>query len=221
MALEQIGALLLSTGLVCLAIAALWIWIVAWKVHWQWGLGLTLFAPAALIFIPRYFARVKIPVGMLILASVLIGIPYGVNAVAQRIDLGPREKVVNGEVHITLTGWDQKDYSILQSKATVVVLQMANPDVTDETLNYLHDLKLLREIDLNDTQITDRGLAVLKELPVLKSLRLRGTKITDAGFQRDLAEKDSLMELDVRETSIASKTMRKWNNAREGRKYLK
>ena len=55
----------------------------------------------------------------------------------------------------------------------------------------------------------------------LEELALDSTKITDAGFQRDLAEKDSLMELDVRETSIASKTMRKWNNAREGRKYLK
>jgi hypothetical protein len=74
---------------------------------------------------------------------------------------------------------------------------------------------------LNDTQITDRGLAILKDLPALAALRLRATKISDAGFQSELAGKESLMELDVRDTSVASKTMRTWKNAREGRKYLK
>jgi hypothetical protein len=58
-------------------------------------------------------------------------------------------------------------------------------------------------------------------LPVLASVRLRGTQISDAGFQKELAAKESLLELDVRNTPVASKTMRAWKNAREGRKYLK
>ncbi len=221
MSLEQIGALLLATGLVCLAVAAVWVWVIAWRVHWKWGLGITLFAPAVLLFIPRNYARVRTPVWLMLLAAVLIVVPFGVNAVVQRVDLGPREKLVDGEVHITLTGWDQKDYSLLRGKPNVVVLQMANADVTDETLAHLRNLKRLKEVDLNDTRITDQGLAILKELPGLATLRLRATKITDAGFQAHLQEKESLMELDVRETEIASKTMRQWKNAREGRKYLK
>ena len=31
-----------------------------------------------------------------------------------RLDLGPREKLVDGQRHLTLTGWDRKDYSILK-----------------------------------------------------------------------------------------------------------
>ena len=81
------------------------------------------------------------------------------------LDLGPREKLVNGEQHLTLTGWDRKDYSILRHKPDTVVLQMANPDVTDQTLEPLKEMKALQELDLNGTQVTDAGLVVLKDLP--------------------------------------------------------
>ncbi len=219
--LEHIAAVSLAAGFVCLTVALVWIWILAWRVSWKWGLGLTLFAPAGLVFIFRQFPRVKRPVYLLLLSALLIGIPFGVNAVAQRIDLGPRERMVDGERHITLTGWDQHDYSILKLRPDVVVLHMANADVTDATLENLRGLARLKELDLNDTRITDQGLAILKELPVLARLRLRGTGITEEGFQRELAGKEALLELDVRETSVASKTLREWQKAKEGRKYLK
>ena len=35
------------------------------------------------------------------------------------INLGPRERIVDGERHLTLTGWDRKDYSFLRSKRTL------------------------------------------------------------------------------------------------------
>lgn len=221
MGLEQVSAILLASGLVCLAAAALWIWIAAWKTSWKWGLGLTVFAPAGLYFVAKHYRRVKRPCQLAIVAVVLIAVPFAVNAVVQRIDLGPREKIVDGETHITLTGWDGKDYTILRERPQVAVLQMANGDVTDQTLESLRGFRRLKEIDLNDTQITDAGLTILKDLPVLATLRLKGTKITDDGFQRELAEKETLMELDVRETAVASKSLRQWKNAKEGRKYLK
>jgi hypothetical protein len=98
---------------------------------------------------------------------------------------------------------------------------MANADVTDETLEHLRKLPLLRELDLNDTQITDAGLAILAELPALATLRLRNTKITDAGFKEHLFGKDELIELDLTGTQVASATARAWKKLKDGRKYLK
>jgi len=218
--LEQIAAISLAAGLVCALIAVVWIWIAAWRVSWKWGLGVTLFAPAALVFVPRNFARVKTPVWLLMLAVLLIGIPFGVNRWTG-ISLAPRERIVAGQTHVTLTGSDQKDYSSLAAQPEIVVLQLANPDVTDETLEHLRSQTKLEELDLNDTQITDAGLAILKDLPMLAKLRLRATKITNDGFQQHLAGKETLIMLDVRETEIASKTMREWKKAKEGREYLK
>src|SRR5262245_43154542 len=50
------------------------------------------------------------------------------------IEIVERDKVVNGERHLNLTGWDQKDYGSLRDKSDAVVLQMANPDITDATI---------------------------------------------------------------------------------------
>ena len=65
----------------------------------------------------------------------------------------------------------------------------------------------LKELDLNDTQVTDAGLKILKDLPVLRTLRLKNTKITDQGFQDALAEKDSLMQLDLTGTQVSRETV--------------
>ena len=70
----------------------------------------------------------------------------------------------------------------MKLKQEVTVLQLANPDVTDATLESLRDMKVLRELDLNGSQITDAGLEILKGLPALASLRIARTKITDKGF---------------------------------------
>ena len=89
------------------------------------------------------------------------------------------------------------------------MLQMANPDVTDQTLESLKGMKVLRELDLNGTQVTDAGLEILKELPALAALRLARTKITDKGFRSALFAKESLMQLDLRETAVSHETVRR------------
>jgi hypothetical protein len=99
---------------------------------------------------------------------------------------------------------------------------MANADVSDQTLEHLRGMAQLRELDLNDTSITDAGLATLAGLPNLQILRLRATAVTDSGFRTHLLDKETLRELDVRETAIASKTMREWMGKRKDeRKYLR
>ena len=222
---ETYGIYVLAGGVLLALAGYVWLLFRAWHLSWRWTLALLLFPPAALIFLCVHFRRLTVPATILLLGLCLAGGTVGLNLILSRhINLGPREKTVNGELHITLTGWDQatKDYALLARKPETVVLQMANADVTDETLRHVSGLKRLQELDLNDTQISDDGLRVLAEFPSLRVLRLRGTQVTDQGFRDHLLGKESLLELDARETTIASKTLREWKNIKKDqRRYLK
>ena len=166
--------------------------------------------------------RLRAPALLIVLSLLMTGLPILVNSALIRFtSLGPLEKTVAGERHVTLTGWDRKDYSAIANRTDTIVLQMANADVTDETLRYLAGLKQLRELDLNNSQITDAGLKELSELPNLRDLRLARTKITDDGFRQYLLGKENLMNLDLTGTSVASKTVREWKAANPERKALK
>jgi hypothetical protein len=221
MDLETVGFYVLILGLALAVIGWLWFLVRAFKVRFLWGVAILLLPPVALLFLLRHGRQARGPVGVLLLAGVVIAIPYGVN-VYQRFfpNLGPREKIVDGELHITLTGWDRTDYAVLQAKPNVVVLQMANPDVNDGTLVYVKEMNRLRELDLNDTQVSDEGLRLLVELPQLAELRLARTRITDEGFRQYLSEKPSLRKLDLTGTAVLGKTKRAWKNAQPGRDYL-
>jgi hypothetical protein len=136
------------------------------------------------------------------------------------VDLGPHDVRVEGERCITLTGWDQKDYSVLARIPDAAVLQMANDDVTDETLLHLRSMKLLRELDIAGAQVTDSGLKQLEGLVTLEKLVLSRTKITDAGLKPLLDKLPRLKQLDVRETSITPAVLRPWLKGLEGRRAL-
>ena len=222
---ETYGIYVLVAGIVLALAGYIWLLLRAWGHDWRWGLALVLFPPASLLFLAVEFRRVVVPANVFLVGLLLILGTLGLNVlVVRHIDLGPREKIVDGELHLTLNGWDRPadDYAVLEMKPNTVVLQMANSDVTDETVGFLAGLQKLQELDLNDTQVTDTGLAVLAQLPRLRVLRLRGTKITNDGFREHLLAKPTLLELDVRETEVASKTLRAWKNAdKERRRYLK
>ena len=136
------------------------------------------------------------------------------------IDLGPREKIVEGQRHITLTGWDRKDYTFLGSKHDVAVLQMANPDVTDRTLELLKGMNVLKDLDLSNTQVTDAGLKTLGGLPALNKLKLTNTRITDQGFQESLAAKESLQQVNLAGTQVSQETAQAWKQAKKGRRVV-
>ena len=221
MDLETIGFYVLLAGFLAAAVGWLYLLVSAFRTRLLWGFALLLFPPSGLIFPFVHWPRAKRPVGVLALAGVIIAIPYGVNWYHNRfISLGPREKMVNGELHITLTGWAGSDYSILKEKPGTVVLQIANPDVDDTTLENLRGMTQLRELDLNSSQISDEGLKVIAELPKLEELRLARTKITDDGFQKNLAAKGSLRKLDLSGTKVEGKSKREWKKAQPGREYL-
>jgi hypothetical protein len=206
-------------GLAVAAVAWIWLLVRAFRQHRRWGLGSLVVPPVGLVFAGRHPRKGAAPL-ILFLLSILVAAMPALYTLFVPLDLGPLENVVDGQRHLTLTGWDRKDYSILKLKPDVVVLQMANPDVTDKSLESLQEMKALQELDLSGTQVTDAGLKILKDLPALSKLRLARTKITDQGFHSTLFAKDSLMQLDLSGTQVGRETVQAWRNAKSGRKAM-
>lgn len=155
-----------------------------------------LLPPAGLLFAIRHFGAARAPLAVGLLGLLLASGPPVVNRLLP-VDLGPRDALVDGERHVTLTGWDRDDYQIVRELTDVVVLQMANPDVMDTTLRLLAGLDQLRELDLNNTPITD------------------------AGFWQHLAGNPRLRELDLRGTAVSRETVDAWPRAEPGRRALR
>jgi hypothetical protein len=219
--LEEYAVLVLLVGLGIAAVAYLWLLVAAFRASKGWGFASLLLPPLALVFLVTHPRKSAGPLVLGLVAGGLLAAPYAVNYYnARYVSLGPREKTVDGELHLTLTGWDETDYSVLDNRPQTVVLQIANPDVTDRTLDHIRGMDQLREVDLNDTQVTDEGLAILAALPRLVEVRLARTKISDAGFRKYLAGKESLLKLDLTGTKVLGKTRRDWKKARAGREYL-
>jgi hypothetical protein len=209
--LETYGFYAIVTGIVLLLAGYVWLLVRAFRTQAPGRLALALFPPSMLVFVPRHFRAVRGPAWMVLAAVGLIATPYALSYYERHfVPLQPFEQLVDGELRVTLTGLKDFDYSTLAARPDVVVLQMANADVNDETLRHLRGLKRLRKLDLGDTQITDAGLATVAELPALAELYLNRTKITDDGFQKHLAAKDSLLKLDLTGTEVKGKTKRDW-----------
>jgi hypothetical protein len=215
-------ALYLQLGGAVVAVGA-WLWLIerAFRQRWTWGLGNLILPPTGLVFASRHPRKGAAPL-LLAVLGVLAAAAPAVYTKYVPLDLAPRDEMVAGERHVTVTGSDRNADSDLALKPDVTVLQMANrPDVTDRKLEeLLRGLKLLKEVDLNDTAVTDAGLTVLRDLPALERLRLARTKITDKGFRDALFDKDSLMQLDLQGTQVSSETRRAWRDARPGRRVL-
>lgn len=221
---EQYALPVLVAGLILLA--AGYAWLVARGFRQKTGWGLALLAPPwlpqAFAFAVKHRKPARGPFVLMFLGVLLLAIPYVLNFVNRTlVTLEPFEQMVGGERHVTLTGWARKDYdATIQGRPDVVVLQMANPDVTDETLASLEGLERLKELDLSGTAITDAGLAIVARLPALETLRLADTAITDEGFRAHLMGLERLKELDVRRTEVKASTVRAWRKDRPERKAL-
>lgn len=187
-----------------------------------WGVLTLIFPPTALVFVAVRSVHNRLPAGLFVAAAALIGLPYALSYYERNfLPLEPYEQIVDGELRLTLTGLKDFNYAKLRDKPNVVVLQMANADVNDTTLDYVAGLSKLRTLDLRDTQITDAGLAKIAALPALTELYLGRTKISDAGFNRHLAGKESLIKLDFTATEVKGKTKRDWKQRRpEMREYV-
>jgi|688.fasta_scaffold359572_1 hypothetical protein len=225
---EQIGFVLVLSGLL-LSTAGL-LWLVARVVGLGLGgLGLRGLGLGRMAGRPSASRRRFLNPALLLAAGLVIGaVPF----VSQRAylaihGLAERERIIDGERALTLTGWDRSDYSILATRPDVAILEMSNPDVTDETLAVLRNLPRLKELSLDDSAVTDRGLAVLAGLPALESLRVARTKITPDGVAAFLASPPPrLRQIDVSGNGIQAEILRAWKEAgggdspRGGRRYV-
>ena len=217
--MDQLYEVLFLGGLALAAVGWVWMLVIAFRTQWWWGLAILLVPPAVLIFIPRHWPRTKPPLGVILAGLVVSAAPAIYTHVAP-VDLGPHVTTVDGETHITLTGWDQQNYSALRQWPDVVVLQMANPDVTDETLRLLEGAPRLRELDISDSQVTDDGLSIVERLPDLEVLRLKNCRITDAGFTAHLAPHPKLMRLELTGASVTPDAIREWRKVNPQRRAM-
>ena len=222
---EVVGVGLLFGGLLLLLVGLLWLIAQAYRSRGIFLAALlVLTTPVGpLLYGLIHFSKSLKPL-IVILAGLLIGAaPFAFShGLELLMGLGERERLIAGERHLVLTGWDRPDYSILSSRVDVVVLEMANPDVDDETLKLLLPLTKLRELTLNDSLISDEGLNFLRQLPDLESLRVARTKISKDGVVEFLADPPArLKELDVSGNSIPASALRKWKNQEpEIRRYV-
>jgi hypothetical protein len=217
---ENLGPYFLVAGAALVLVGFVMLLGAAFRQHLAWGLGSLLVLPA-LLFVFRHFRKAIWPVLVMLLGVAVSVAPFVIN----RLHLfaaveKPIEKTVEGELQLTVTDLPGFDYATLRDKPNLEVLQMANEDVTDQTLEHLKGLKQLYKLDLSNTRITNDGLQALRELPKLKVLYLNGTKITDEGVRQHIFPIETLMELSVMRTAVTKKTRDEWRAGKEGRKVV-
>jgi len=222
---EVVGVMLLLVGLILVLWALGWLTVLSWRARGLlFALLVIFFTPVAQIAYGLiHFRTARRPI-VLLLAGMCVGaVPFAYSHGFELIfGLGERERIIDGERHLVLTGWDRPDYSILQIRSDTVVLELANANVTDATLELLLPFKRLKELTLNDSAVTDAGLNTLRQLPALQRLRLARTKITAEGLKDFLAAAPKeLIEIDVSGNSIPTSILRKWKNLdSEHRRYV-
>jgi len=222
--MELTAAYILAAAALTAALGWGWFLIASFRQGWLWGLGGLLFPPVAFWYVRHRWKVFRGPFALVVLAGLLALGALGVGYYDRRNLFRERDRVVDGERHLTLTGWGKSDYSALRHCKDVGQLYMANEDVTDETLAYLEGMDKLRVLDLDNTKITDDGLAIIAKLPALYKLRLRHTGITDEGFRKHLMGLPNLTEVTVPPfttgpAGVKSKTMREWKQINKDRKY--
>lgn len=218
--MEAYLTLLLVAGGGIFIAGYLWLWLRAYREHRLWGLGGFLVVPL-LVFLFRAKRSPSGPSWLMLLGLAAVAVAFGTNLYERYFpNLGPLDRLVEGERHLTLTGWNRNDYSFLSMTQDVVVLQMANRDVDDAVLKRVAGNAGLKKLDVANSSITDGGLAALTGLAKLESLVLSNTQVTTAGVEKLLAALPSLKLLDVRGTSVDPELLRKWRDAAPGRRVL-
>jgi hypothetical protein len=227
---ESLGPYFFGAGATLLLVGFFMLVSAAFRYHIAWGLGTLLVLPAP-FFVVKHFRKAVGAVLVMFFGVAVAVAPLVIN----KFNLFPVEekpiektvenvtevdgkKVVRKEPTLTVTGLKDFDYATLKDKPYLEVLQMANEDVTDQTLENLKGLNSLHELDLSNTQVTDDGLKVLSELPKLEILKLNGTKVTDEGVRQHIFPLDGLNELSLQRTSVTKQTRLDWKAAKAGRK---
>jgi len=220
--LERYAFYVIAAGALLVLAGFAWLVVRAFRHSVGWGIAALVFPPSALVFAGIHYGEVRGPARLLVFGALVVGAPYAASYYERHfVPPKPFVQIVDGERRVTLTGLKDFDYAQLRDEPQTAVLQMANPDVDDTTLEHLRGMSRLRELDLNGTQVTDAGLVILAQLPQLKTLRLARTKITDEGFRAHLFDKASLVNVDLTGVDVKGKTKRDWKKQKpDEREYV-
>ena len=113
---------------------------------------------------------------------------------------------IRTKAYEVLLHWDV-DVPLTESAQTIVSLDLAGTDVTDQRLKQWAQLKNLTTINLQATKVTDVGLKYLAQLKNLESLDLQYTNVTAAGL-KELAGLKKLWFLGLSENQMNDATLR-------------
>lgn len=166
------------------------------------------------------FGRRILPPFIMVLAGLALAAAPPIIGRLVPIDLGPRDRIVAGERHLTLTGWDQRDYSFLPKKSDAALLQMANGDVDDGVIVLLANFNDLKTLDISDSNITDHSLAHVARLPKLETLYLNHTKVSAAAVEQQLTNHPCLKVIWLRGTGIGKDVAEKVKAGKPGRRVI-
>lgn len=218
---EDVGQYFHLAGAVLFFLGWIWLIVSGFLVGTAWGIAL-LFGIPALVFVPIHWRRALPPVLLSLLGVTVFAFPLAMNIINREatIDLGEREYEDSKGILINLTKWNKTDYSFLPQKKDTATLLMANPDVTDETVQLLKGFDKLKKLDLSNTSISDDSLSVLMELPQLTELNLRKTKITDAGFENFVRNMPALQKLNLQGTEVTRELALQWKNEDKARRLI-
>lgn len=210
---------ILYGGILITVLGTLWLLATAFGVSVRRGLAVTLIPILAPWHVVKAWPRTRLPAVLIVAGAAAALFPLAYTRL-KPINLGERVRIVDGEKHVTLTGWDRKDYATIAQHPDAIVLQMANADVNDETLRFVAKLAGLRELDLDGTSVTDAGLDSLAPLVKLERLRISRTGVTDAGFRKSIAMLPALKQLWCPETEILKASLLEWKEQGEGRRFI-
>jgi hypothetical protein len=219
---ERVGFAIFVAGLCLLGVGYLWLVARGFRTGTGWGF-VALVPGVNLLFPAFHFRRASGPVVLMLLGAAVAALPYGLNAAfGNRVNtdaVTETKPAGDGQTEdrLTLTKADPAQYPKVKEKTTWAVIQWANPDVTDEHVEWLRGMTELRELDLNTAAITDRSLAVIATLPKLEALRIACPGVTDEGFRTHILPLANLKRLDLTGTKVKLSTAREWTNAQPGR----
>jgi hypothetical protein len=105
-------------GLVVALLAWVWLIVRAFRTRRGWGFARLVMPPVSLVSATRHPRQGILPTGLFVL-SLLVAAAPALYTLLVPLELKPRHKLVEGQRHLTLTGWDRKDYSILKHNADI------------------------------------------------------------------------------------------------------
>ena len=85
-------------------------------------------------------------------------------------------------LHLDRTGITDRALQGLQD-APLTELHLDGTDVTDKGMDYVREMRSLKNLTLRQTRVSDKGLRRLRTLAKLQDLCIRSTRVTDEGLK--------------------------------------